>query len=92
MTKTLNTKQVEEHTDENGTLWPAQTLYRYTDSETGEGGYIWTSTIERAEQSWQRWIDGAPARERRRAETARLRAAVAANATDDSDPFARFDR
>lgn len=95
MTATLNTKTVPAHTktvpahtDENGTYWPETTLYRYTD-ENGEGG-CWFESLERAETSWQRWIDSAPGRERRRAESARLREAVAANAGSD-DPFARFD-
>jgi hypothetical protein len=88
MTKTLNTKHVEQHTDENGTVWPETTLLRYTD-ENGEGG-CWYESIERAEVSWQRWIDGAPGRARRRTESARLREAVSANA-GAADPFARFD-
>jgi len=86
MTKTLNTKHVAQHTDENGTVWPETTLLRYTD-ENGEGG-CWYESLERAETSWNRWIDSKPARERRRAAAVELRAR---SAKFSDDPCARFD-
>ena len=88
MTKTLNTKQGSEWTNDEGQTFPAAPLYRFED-ENGEGG-CWYSTIEQAEVSWGRWVAFAPARARRKAENARLRELVAANAPAD-DPFARVD-
>ena len=88
MTKTLNTKQGSEWTNDEGQTFPAQTLYRFED-ENGEGG-CWYTTIERAEVSWGRWIAAKPAREARRAENARLRERVAANEARTDDPFARL--
>lgn len=91
MTKTLNTKQVQGYTTDDGQTIPARTLYRYED-ENAEGG-CWYSTIERAETSWTRWVAGAPQRAKRRAEARDLRerTAAAQSARDEAaDPFAVF--
>ena len=93
MTKTLNTKQGSEWTNDEGQTFPARTLYRFTD-ENGEGG-CWFDSLERAETSWERWVAGAPARGRRRAEARELRerTEAAQRARDEAaDPFAVFDR
>lgn len=92
MTKTLNTKQGSEWTNDLGQTFPAAPLYRFED-ENGEGG-CWYSTLELAETSWTRWIAYAPQRAKRRAEAQRLREAFAAadRARDEaSDPFSVFD-
>jgi len=86
MTKTLNTKQGSEWTNDEGQTFPAATLYRFED-ENGEGG-CWFESLERAETSWQRWVAFRPARDKRRAESARLREMVAANTDRETDPFA----
>ena len=86
MTKTLNTKQGSEWTNDEGVTFPAATLYRFED-ENGEGG-CWYESLERAETSWNRWVEYKPARERRRAAAALLRAR---SAQFSDDPFARFD-
>ena len=92
MTKTLNTKQGSEWTNDEGQTFAAQTLYRFTD-ENGQGG-CWYTTLERAETSWERWAAGAPQRAKRRAEAQELRerAAASQHARDEAaDPFAVFE-
>lgn len=91
MTKTLNTKQAQGYTTDDGQTIPGHTLYRFVD-ENGEGG-CWYSSLERAETSWTRWIAGAPQRAKRRAEARDLqeRVEAAQSATDEAtDPFAVF--
>jgi hypothetical protein len=89
-TKTLATKHVAGYVTDEGVAIPPHALHRFEDAH-GKGG-CWYSTVERAETSWARWIEGAPGRERRAAESARLAAAVAAHDAreSDADPFARL--
>lgn len=88
MTKTLNTKQGSEWTNDEGQTFPAQTLYRFED-ENGEGG-CWYASLEAAGKSWERWVEGSPRRAKRAADNQRLLERVAAN-SDADDPFSRFD-
>jgi hypothetical protein len=87
-TKTLQTKQGTEWTNDAGQTFPAQTLYRFVD-ENGKGG-CWYGTLERAEMSWTRWLQSAPRREQRKGEAARYREQLEAlEACERSaDPFA----